>query len=111
MRPSRWGRALRVAAGLAGKADSLASAHRPESLDEVDAARRRLAFEELFLFQLALVMRRHTRSETREAERWNRGNLVGPWLDSLPFEPTGGQRDARARSMRTCRPGARCTAS
>ena len=51
-----------------GKADAIAAAHWPESLEEVPVARRRLAFEELFLFQLALVMRRRTRSETREAE-------------------------------------------
>ena len=60
---------LRVRArGWPGRRDSIAAAHWPESLDEVPVARRRLAFEELFLFQLALVMRRHTRSETREAE-------------------------------------------
>ena len=58
-------------------------------------ARRRLAFEELFLFQLALVMRRRTRSVTREAELLGApGSLVGEWLDSLPFEPTAGQRKA-----------------
>ena len=38
------------------------------SLDDVPVARRRLAFEELFLFQLALVMRRRTRREVGEAE-------------------------------------------
>jgi ATP-dependent DNA helicase RecG len=88
---------LRAAAGLAGKADALASAHWPDSLDEVPVARRRLAFEELFLFQLALVMRRRTRSETREAELLEaRGALVTRWLESLPFEPTEGQRRALA---------------
>jgi ATP-dependent DNA helicase RecG len=93
--PEPLGARLRVGAALAGKADSLVSAHRPESLDEVPVARRRLAFEELFMFQLALVMRRHTRSETREAELLGKpGDLVREWLESLPFEPTDGQRDA-----------------
>jgi ATP-dependent DNA helicase RecG len=86
---------LRNTRGLAGKADALAAAHWPESLDEVPVARRRLAFEELFLFQLALVMRRRTRTETRAAERLGEpGALVRRWLDSLPFEPTEGQRTA-----------------
>jgi ATP-dependent DNA helicase RecG len=86
---------LRTGAALAGKADAIAAAHWPESLDEVPVARRRLAFEELFLFQLALVMRRRTHTETREAELLGApGNLVRRWVDSLPFEPTAGQRQA-----------------
>jgi len=93
--PEPLGARLRAGAALAGKADAIASAHWPESLDEVPIARRRLAFEELFLFQLALVMRRRTRSETREAELLGApGALVREWLDSLPFEPTAGQRKA-----------------
>ena len=96
--PEPLGARLRAGAALAGKADAIASAHWPESLDEVPVARRRLAFEELFLFQLALVMRRRTRSETREAELLGApGALVREWLDSLPFEPTDGQRKALER--------------
>jgi ATP-dependent DNA helicase RecG len=93
--PEPLGARLRAGAALAGKADAIAAAHWPESLDEVPLARRRLAFEELFLFQLALVMRRRTRSETREAELPGAaGALVREWLGSLPFEPTAGQRRA-----------------
>jgi ATP-dependent DNA helicase RecG len=93
--PEPLGARLRTGAELAGKADAIAAAHWPESLDEVPLARRRLAFEELFLFQLALVMRRRTRSETRAAELLGApGTLVRSWLDSLPFEPTAGQRRA-----------------
>ena len=90
-----------------GKADALAAAHLPESLDEVPVARRRLAFEELFLFQLALVMRRRTRSETREAERLGApGDLVRRWLDSLPFELTAGTaQGARGDRRATSRAG------
>jgi ATP-dependent DNA helicase RecG len=88
---------LRTARGLPGKADAIAAAHWPDSLEEAPVARRRLAFEELFLFQLALVMRRRTRSVTRDAEQLDTpGALVGRWLDSLPFEPTSGQRQALA---------------
>jgi ATP-dependent DNA helicase RecG len=88
---------LRTARALPGKADAIAAAHWPDSLEEAAVARRRLAFEELFLFQLALVMRRRTRSVTRDAEQLDSpGALVGGWLDSLPFEPTSGQRQALA---------------
>ncbi len=80
---------------LASRADALIAAHWPDSIEQVAPARRRLAFEELFLFQLALVLRRRTKQETRDAERLDRrGEIVERWLDSLPFDLTGGQREA-----------------
>ena len=87
--------ALRARAGLAGVADALATAHWPSAADDVPVARGRLAFEELFLFQLALVTRRRTRREAGAAEALTPpGELVGEWIRSLPFEPTAGQRGA-----------------
>jgi ATP-dependent DNA helicase RecG len=86
---------VRVRERLPGRADALHAAHWPERLPDVPAARRRLAFDELFLFQLALVGRRRTRQESREAERLPAaGPLVRRWLDSLPFELTKGQLEA-----------------
>jgi ATP-dependent DNA helicase RecG len=89
--PSR----LRAAERLPSRADALHAAHWPEALEEVAPARRRLAFEELFLFQLALVGRRRTRQEARRAEKLgDPGELVERWLQALPFELTAGQRQA-----------------
>ena len=48
---------------------------------ECRSARRRLAFEELYLFQLALVSRRRSREVARDAERLRlAGPLVERWL-------------------------------
>src|SRR6185503_18613114 len=86
---------LRAEARLPAKADALATAHWPDAVEDVPVARRRLALEELFLFQLALVTRRRSRRETGEAEPLAPpGKLVQAWLAALPFEPTGGQRHA-----------------
>ena len=86
---------LRARHGLAVKADALAAAHWPADIDDVPAARRRLAWEELFLFQLALVTRRRTRREAGEAEAPAApGALVERWMESLPFALTHGQRQA-----------------
>ncbi|MGB6426017.1 MAG: ATP-dependent DNA helicase RecG, partial [Solirubrobacterales bacterium] len=64
---------------------------------EVDAARHRLAYEELFLHQAALVSRRGERDAERPALPLEPpGELVGSWLGSLPFEPTAEQRLAFA---------------
>jgi ATP-dependent DNA helicase RecG len=84
--------ALRVRRGLAGTADSLRAAHFPERPDEAQAARHRLAFEELLLHQAALATRRHERKVTLSApELAPPGPLTAGWLDSLPFELTADQ--------------------
>jgi ATP-dependent DNA helicase RecG len=86
---------LRASERFPSRADALAAAHFPRSLSEVPAARRRLAFEELLLFQLALVRQRRLRKISHPAERLEAaGPLVQRWLESLAFELTGDQRAA-----------------
>ena len=86
---------LRQELRLAGAADSLAASHFPADEHAAEAARERLAFEELFLYQAALVSRRGRRvSGKRGIELPEAGARVGPWLDSLPFALTGDQRRA-----------------
>lgn len=53
--------ALRMEKGLLGFADALTSIHRPPDPDAVDAARRRLRFDEAFDLQVVLAQRRHER--------------------------------------------------
>ena len=86
---------LRARRGLALVGDALIGAHFPEGHDEAEEARRRLAFEELFLHQAALAARRSARRAARPGiPLAPRGELVEPWLESLPFELTGDQRRA-----------------
>jgi ATP-dependent DNA helicase RecG len=88
---------LRARRRLAPVADALAAAHFPASLDRADEARRRLAFEELFLHQAALAARRSARRARRPGISLPaRGDLVRRWLESLPFELTTDQRRAMA---------------
>jgi ATP-dependent DNA helicase RecG len=89
---------LRAAEGLAERAAALAAVHFPDRPEDPGDARRRLAFEELFLLELALAGRKRTRAErARAPELPGSGELVDPWLETLPFEPTGDQRQAFAR--------------
>jgi ATP-dependent DNA helicase RecG len=86
---------LRARRGLALAGDALVEAHFPGSLTEAEEARRRLAFEELFLHQVALAARRSERRAKRPGIPLNTsGELVERWLESLPFELTGDQRRA-----------------
>jgi ATP-dependent DNA helicase RecG len=89
--------ALRVAESLPERPAALSAAHFPGSEQEEREARRRLAFEELLLLQLAMLGRRRARRRARRARALEpRGVLVDRWRWSLPFELTGDQRRAMA---------------
>jgi ATP-dependent DNA helicase RecG len=86
---------MRARRHLSGLGDALRSIHFPEAVEEVDEARRRLGFEELFLHQALLATRKRSHRTARPAPRFGKpGELVGRWLESLPFEPTGDQLQA-----------------
>jgi ATP-dependent DNA helicase RecG len=86
---------LRARRGLAGVADAIKVIHFPETIEDVEVARDRLRFEELFLYQAILAGRKHAHRTARPAPRLGRpGEQVGRWIDSLPFEPTRDQLKA-----------------
>jgi len=90
--------ALRLAERLADRPAALAGAHFPDTEHDEAGARRRLAFEELFLSQVAVLGRRRSRRDGRRATALDAtGELVDPWLAGLPFKPTGDQRSAADR--------------
>ena len=68
----------------------------PPHFGDHEGGRRRLAFEELMLLQIALLRRRARRREGARAEALEPpGELTRRWLaDSLPFTPTADQRHA-----------------
>ena len=83
---------LRARRGLAAVADAVKAVHFPAGEEDVEGARERLAFEELFLYQAVLAARKRTHRTARPAPRMGpAGELVSRWLESLPFEPTAGQ--------------------
>ncbi len=86
---------LRVGERLPDRSAAIAGAHFPDSEVEEAGARRRLAFEELFLSQLAVAGRRRARGEGRAARPLTEhGHLVPRWREALPFALTGDQSSA-----------------
>jgi ATP-dependent DNA helicase RecG len=85
---------LRAVERLPDRAAALDAAH----FGDHEGGRRRLAFDELLLLQIALVRRRARRREAARAEALAPpGELTARWLEhSLPFAPTGDQRSAMA---------------
>jgi ATP-dependent DNA helicase RecG len=100
--------ALRVARHLPLRRDALAALHAPRSEDEPRTARRRLAYEELLLLQLALLRRRRELDAAAPAVPLPRaGELAGRYHAELPFSLTRGQRRVIAeldRDLRRARP-------
>ena len=89
---------LRSAERLPDRPAALDAIHFPAGPAEEEEARRRLAFEELFLLELALAARRRSRRERVPAPRLAGGDeLLRRYVAELPFEPTADQAAAFAR--------------
>jgi ATP-dependent DNA helicase RecG len=75
--------------------DALWAIHRPEAMSDIEPARRRLAFDELFRIQLALVLRKRALERTAKGiVHETSGELVRRFHDALGFPLTGAQRAA-----------------
>ena len=78
--------------GLCGAEFAYETIHRPESFALLAEARRRLVFEEFFIFSAGLAMVRARRTQQPHAPYANLD--VRPLLDTLPFSLTGAQQRA-----------------
>ena len=82
----------RHALGLTELATALGDLHRPRDNARIDAARRRLAFDELFFLQLMQARVRHNATRERPGIAFTRTNrLIRALHASLPFTLTGAQ--------------------
>jgi ATP-dependent DNA helicase RecG len=89
---------IRVRERLADRPCALRAAHFPVEPGDEEEGRRRLAFDELLLAQLALQQRRrHRRIASAAPALDQRSEITGRWLNAgLPFPLTGDQRAALA---------------
>jgi ATP-dependent DNA helicase RecG len=78
------------AQGLQALAQALRTAHFPEKMADLEPARIRLAFDELFLLSLALEDKKR-REQAFEAPRLDGGGLAQALLKALPFALTKAQ--------------------
>ena len=78
--------------GLIGLGNATRQIHYPDDSDAVAAARRRLAFDELFLLQMSVIRRRNDwREEDRGIPIDVDPGVVESFLGSLSFDLTGAQ--------------------
>lgn len=94
---------LRAKYDLPDAADALAAIHRPQTTADVQQARRRMVFEELFLLCCGL-------QQLKERRRADSGFVfssagLSDYLAALPFAPTGAQRRAIDEIAADCASG------
>ncbi|MGZ8696312.1 MAG: ATP-dependent DNA helicase RecG [Gaiellaceae bacterium] len=87
---------LKQREALPERVDALWALHRPRSLGEAEAGRRRLAFDELLLLQMWLARRRRERESEIAPALGPPGELVARYRDVLPFQLTEHQERAIA---------------
>ena len=81
--------------GLLPRLQACRQIHYPEDRQQVEKARYRLAFEELYLIQYGLMLLKKRRQERQQGIRFaSCGSLTGGVLSSLPFRLTGDQQKA-----------------
>ncbi|MCL5429545.1 MAG: ATP-dependent DNA helicase RecG [Chloroflexi bacterium] len=83
-------------ANLEPLSEALLQAHFPDSQEEIQAARQRLAFDELFLLHLAVLQQK----QVWQGQAAQRFDAPQDWLDAeiarLPYQLTGAQKRALA---------------
>lgn len=84
---------IRVRHGYPTLKKALVDLHQPHDLDEAEKARERLTFDEAFLLQLLLAVRRaQLRKLNATARPIRAGGLLEEFDKTLPFTLTAGQR-------------------
>ncbi len=84
---------VRKVAKLPSLSKALSQVHYPDSESSKDQARRRLAFDELFLIQIGVLSkRRDWRKEGTGNAFQSQSDCLGPFFNSLPFTLTAAQK-------------------
>lgn len=85
---------VRTRRRLMSRTEALHGVHGPDTLEEVEEARRRLRYEEAFVLQATLAQRRLASAATATRARPGRPDgLLAAFDARLPFELTAGQRE------------------
>ena len=79
--------------------DAIAQVHYPDGEASLQAARERLAFDDLFLLQLGLVLRKRERKAYDGIPIQTDEMVLRRWAESLPFRLTGAQQSVLAEIL------------
>lgn len=94
IRPDFVPESIRYNRTLMDMRTAIRTMHFPESMDQFEAARKRLAFNELFLFSLALAEKKAHHAAEKSAFVIKAHPEVAALVEKLPFRLTEGQKAA-----------------
>lgn len=80
--------------GLISRSEALQTLHFPESADQLEAARRRLGFEEVFRLSLASLLNKQENQSEHSLKISFNEKLAQDFVKHLPFKLTDAQRKA-----------------
>jgi ATP-dependent DNA helicase RecG len=76
--------------------DNIRNIHFPETSEDQELSNKRASFEEFFLFQISVILRRMSIAQKKGISHAVKDSLVSEFLGSLPFALTGAQKKAIA---------------
>ena len=91
--------AVRARRGLLGTIEATKQAHYPDSPEELEQARRRLAFDELLAIQVGVVSRKRAWQEAGDATQIEGRATAEAFLATLPYTLTGAQQRVLANIL------------
>ena len=80
--------------GMMSQRDAILQLHAPVDEDKFIRARNRLAFDELFLLQAGIIMRRRSSNDESHAQELRPGKYFDDFMNNLPFSLTDSQKAA-----------------
>ena len=90
--------------GILPAEDAYRAIHEPKSMEEAEQAKKRLIFEEFFVFSAGLALMRAARAEKKTKAFENLD--LGPFYGCLPFTLTGAQQRAVGEILEDFKKGA-----
>lgn len=82
--------------GLVGAGEAYRMIHRPLDYSQIEMARRYFAFEELYVFLLAVALTKKNREISSKRARRIENADISPFLEALPFKLTSAQEQCVA---------------
>jgi ATP-dependent DNA helicase RecG len=84
---------------LIGLSEALSNIHFPKNADEIEPAKKRLAFNELYSYREELAKRRAENLSLESIKMEKRGQEMESFYNALPFEMTGSQKTGVSEIM------------